>query len=76
MGSVQEDAPKTHSQKIGSNFNDYYTGTGNGGPFRLTGNDGNTTIDGHVDFFINTEASSGETETRPRNVALLACIKY
>jgi len=75
MGSVQADENKTHSHKIESNYNDYYAGTGNGGPFRLTGNDGTTTTDGHADFFVNTE-SAGGIETRPRNVALLACIKY
>ncbi len=75
VGSVQADENKTHSHEIESNYNDYYAGTGNGGPFRLTGNDGTTTTDGHADFFVNTE-SAGGTETRPRNLALLACIKY
>ncbi|VBB09719.1 Hypothetical protein LUCI_5017 [Lucifera butyrica] len=76
LGSSQSDATKTHYHQIESNYNDYYAGTGNGGPFRLTGNDGDTSVDGHADFYTNTENSTGGTETRPRNMALLACIKY
>jgi microcystin-dependent protein len=75
LGSTQAEGTRAHAHPIETNYNDYYAGTGNGGPFRLTGNDGTVATDGHSDFITSTMSSTG-SETRPRNVALLACIKY
>lgn len=60
FGSAQVDAFKSHRHSGGE-----IIATGNGG----IGSAANQTIGGFVGY-------EGGTETRPRNVALLACIKF
>lgn len=67
LGSFQADAFKSHNHAppTGTFLNSNGSGTslqsGAGTP---------------VDYNVTTTGSTGGTETRPRNVALLACIKY
>lgn len=64
IGSAQTDALKSHNHTV----TDLYNGGGGG----LGGGGANT---GTVST-TQTTSSTGDTETRPRNIALLACIKY
>lgn len=64
MGSAQADAFKSHSHVIPTNFGSSSAG------FAHTSN-----VYTSPGANISTDASGG-TETRPRNIALLACIKY
>ncbi len=67
LGSWQEDSIKNHSHT-------FTTGSAsdmNGGRFPLS-------VDDYYggQAFTNTTSATGGLETRPRNIALLACIKY
>lgn len=63
LGSAQTDALKAHTHTAaGSGSGDGGSGAG-GAPGMDSGGS-------------NTTSSTGSTETRPRNVAMLACIKY
>ena len=74
LGSTQDDAFQGHYHK-----SDGYTNTGGGGsvPFAATGGDTNG-----IDRFAQTPVTDGtngtprtSSETRPRNVSLMYCIK-
>ena len=66
FGTAQTDAFKSHTHGIQT-----YTQNIAGPEAGKVYNGGGST----VSFVVNT-ASTGGTETRPRNIALLACIKY
>jgi microcystin-dependent protein len=61
LGSTQADDFKSHAH----NFT-VYSGTGQTGPF----------FQGNTVYGPRTTDATGGTETRPRNIALLACIKF
>jgi hypothetical protein len=63
LGSWQADELKTHAHEIYSS--NWETGGGSGGIGNLT-----------PDKLSGTTRNTGGSETRPRNVALLVCIKY
>lgn len=67
IGSSQADAFKTHEHGFGMDGN---TGATRVNPGSSWGFAGFASGQGH------TVSSTGGTETRPRNIALLACIKY
>lgn len=66
LGSAQADAFKAHTHTVSEG-----SVTPSSGGHLTSGDD-------HTDFvaFTQTTSSTGGTETRPRNIALLACIKY
>lgn len=66
IGSTQSDMFKTHDHGLKANM---VSGIA-GGP------NANMTVGGGSRNYYNTDAYVGNTETRPRNVALLACIKF
>lgn len=69
FGSAQSDAFKSHSHvSIGRSFNQ-------GAFFATTGGYG-VWPNGNVDPNHHRTSSEGGAETRPRNIALLACIRY
>ena len=80
FGSAQSDAITDHTHKVRSEGES----SGDGSNLRNTDSDNNapTRSDGFnnrvtgVDALINGSNTTITTETRPRNVALLACIKY
>lgn len=86
LGSSQGDSLKAHSHT----FRDYYYAEHHDewtsrvthrelNTTRHNGNVGAASTDGDNDSFLYIDkqtSPAGETETRPRNVALLACIKY
>jgi len=64
FGGIQADAFKSHLHELGANVVTE-TGTGTVGGYAGAGN-----------IYITQTQSTGSTETRPTNIALLACIKY
>jgi microcystin-dependent protein len=66
LGSVQEDAFERHTHTYGDVRNSFNS------VFNTTGGTG---MDGAVNTSRTTN-STGDTETRPVNIALLYCIKY
>jgi phage-related tail fiber protein len=66
FGSAQADELKSHNHSI----NVRYSATFNGGHVSANSLGGNSQNLG------SSIASTGGSETRPRNIALLACIKY
>jgi phage-related tail fiber protein len=64
FGSAQSDDFKSHNHTVTDLYNGGGGGQGGGGA-----NTGTTST-------TQTTSSEGGTETRPRNIALLACIKY
>jgi hypothetical protein len=66
LGSAQTDMLKAHAHGPGSGTGFLSTGPGGASSVNGAGNDL---------FFNGSTASTGGTETRPRNVALLMCIK-
>lgn len=62
IGSAQTDAFKSHTHTAGV---DVYAGLGSGGLMYYISGSG-----------VGPTGATGGTETRPRNVALLACIRY
>ena len=68
LGSAQADELKSHTHQIGeANASD---GTAGDGPYIIdsaTGTETNSVV---------IAKATGGTETRPRNIALLACIRY
>lgn len=64
FGSAQSDELKSHNHTVTDLYNGGGGGQGGGGA-----NTGTTST-------TQTTSSTGGTETRPRNIALLACIKY
>lgn len=65
LGSAQADDLKSHAHSLG-----YQSGTPGGGAF------GVPTVYATPNKTDGVVFSTGGTETRPRNIALLACIKY
>lgn len=65
IGTAQADELKSHVHSVPGN-----TSNGSGSPYRILSNTNST-----PNVTNNTNATGG-TETRPRNVAMLACIKY
>ena len=65
----------THGNSIGNIFGDIVSGTPVGGA-GVDNNDNYPTGLAGIHSHVITVNSSGGTETRPRNVALLACIKF
>jgi len=68
FGSAQTEAFKSHNHNIPFR----YGGTGNSTTTELSGGPAS----GYSSGTFTAMASAGGTETRPRNIALLACIKY
>ena len=69
IGSAQSAAFASHTHQT-SNYNNIVGWSGSS-PGRVLSNDF-----AYNDNGPQTSGSTGDTETRPRNVALLACIKY
>lgn len=65
IGTAQADDLKSHVHSVPGN-----TSNGSGSPYRILSN---TNSSPNV---TNDTYATGGTETRPRNVAMLACIKY
>ena len=68
FGTAQTDAFESHSHRVGSR--DSLTDYGSASSIEFVSN-----YPSPVGQYVTSEAV-GDTETRPRNVALLACIKY
>lgn len=66
FGSAQAGAVESHTHTVGYSTNNGVSAT------NLTGATDTSISDTHS----KTSAAAGGTETRPRNIALLACIKY
>ena len=71
FGTLQSDAFKSHTHTARLTNGWYYTNIGNGPNWSGDRNYGNNDIWPHVQI-----DATGGTETRPRNIALLPCIKY
>jgi microcystin-dependent protein len=68
FGDLQADAFKSHTHGSTHTRNNCASGSGSPDGWAVNGgNSGSTTL---------TTNATGETETRPRNISLLACIKY
>jgi len=65
FGSYQADAFKAHTHRANNNF-DFIVGQAGGGRYGP----------GSIGGFANGLTTEGGSETRPRNRALLACIKF
>jgi microcystin-dependent protein len=92
LGSTQGDSNKSHTHGFSGSTNttgahshsvQTYTGTGGLGHLveqdtadTSTGFHNTSSAGNHDHTFSGTTGASGNTETRPRNVALLYCIKY
>lgn len=64
FGSSQTDALKSHNHTVSWTIAEGGSGTGS------------RVQDYNAAYFNNTTSSTGGTETRPRNIAMLYCIKY
>ena len=81
FGSIQQDDNKSHSHSVTvksqNNGGLPYAFTGNGGNantrYGTTGSGGGAGINTKNEVTIH---NNGGTESRPKNMALLACIKY
>ncbi|MEZ3134299.1 phage tail protein [Stutzerimonas kunmingensis] len=79
LGSAQSSAFAEHSHRIpvsmpsGTHLTDFVAKSGVT-PVAVA--DGGALTDNGFARFTGTEMNTGGTETRPRNIALLACIKY
>lgn len=82
-GTTSANGDHNHTPGVGSQF--IVTGAGlpqpgwdNGGTFSPTGGHNLTSVDGAHTHTLTTgnPSAGGGSETRPRNIALLACIKF
>lgn len=64
LGSYQEDALKSHTHQVITPVE---------GAYRVSSGTSGYVAD---DSIVQTSSSTGSTETRPKNIALLYCIKY
>lgn len=71
IGSNQADSLKNHTHTLGS-YSHFSTQQGSGATIDSLLNSGGTALSNPTDG----PSTGAATETRPRNVALLACIKY
>ena len=70
LGSAQADSFRLHKHRIIDNNSDGYIGGDAANAF-----DAASAINQNLGSYVDTQETGGP-ETRPRNVALLACIKY